>query len=845
MPYIGRHSSLNHPDWGYTAPGRILGATFDPTSQHLWAHTFGLWGGKNTNLSSSNVTTRIAAYVTSGGNPTSRLGYSDQFTVSAAMIDSVSGASYVAAVNTIDVTAPTGATFSGIPVAAGSAVHIAALGTVGYLSLGMIQASLISANNEKFYVRTGLSQPPPNPFGTYSATNEGHPVFWIDADANVAPTKPSGLAPSGSILDLVPTMAVAFVDGNTNRGDYLNQYRIQTQRVSDSVSMWDATISSSSAEKTAAAVAAPYAGTTLVRGTQYRWRIQVSDHFGTWSEWSDWVTFTPSSLGTITLDGTPTGRITTNQPTFQGKWTHQTSTSMKRVQIRLWNGSGDTILKTGADYDIADVASAAAPGTLFSVSFANSGLSTLAWGTEYQYDMRGYDGTQWGNWSNKRSFKTNAPPTIPVPVSPQDNWVGSVRPLLEVSVTDADATDGSLTVNFELLNTSDVVQGTYAGTWHAASKRYQLQTTSTHLASFGTVRKWRAYAYDGNLYSGGATSSGAASRSAMRTVTYAAVPSVTVSAPISPVTTSSVTVAWTSTNQTHYRVVGTDDTGATAFDSGTVASASQSVVIPSGYHRNGHDYSLVVAVTDTTTLTGESAPLAYTVSYPPATTVQNLAVAPVKIGTDLWESAVRLTWDATTYGTDVWLEYTIARDGLVLKRITSPTETVFVDYVPTPGVAHAYEVTQTIMVGIDDLTSNPASGYATVVLGGVVLVSIDAPETVRTSLRYTNEREYGRTTSDAVYVSVDDALPTTVRSPMYYRTPAFDVQLFDDAAAPAATRRMELEAVDRHTGTFCYRDNHGRKLFVTVPDVTITDHVPNWYTASIQLREEKYREGES
>ena len=35
-------------------------------------------------------------------------------------------------------------------------------------------------------------------------------------------------------------------------------------------------------------------------------------------------------------------------------------------------------------------------------------------------------------------------------MSPQDNWVGSVRPLLEVSVTDADATEGSLTVYFEL-----------------------------------------------------------------------------------------------------------------------------------------------------------------------------------------------------------------------------------------------------------------------------------------------------------------------------------------------------------------------------------------------------------
>ena len=98
------------------------------------------------------------------------------------------------------------------------------------------------------------------------------------------------------------------------------------------------------------------------------------------------------------------------------------------------------------------------------------------------------------------------------------------------------------------------------------------------------------------------------------------------------------------------------------------------------------------------------------------------------------------------------------------------------------------------MILVEASPSNPASGYATVVLGGVVLVSIDAAEAVRTSLRYAMNVNTGARPSDAVYVSVDDALPTTVRSPMYYRTPAFDVQLFDDAAAPAATRRMELES---------------------------------------------------
>ena len=75
MPYIGRHSSLNHPDWGYTAPGRILGNVRPDLAAPLGAHVR-IVGWQNTNISSSNVTTRIAAYVTSGGNPTSRLGYS-------------------------------------------------------------------------------------------------------------------------------------------------------------------------------------------------------------------------------------------------------------------------------------------------------------------------------------------------------------------------------------------------------------------------------------------------------------------------------------------------------------------------------------------------------------------------------------------------------------------------------------------------------------------------------------------------------------------------------------------------------------------------------------------------
>ena len=840
MPYLGRHSSASRPDWGYMAPGEMLGATFDALTEHLWAYEFGLWGGKYTPMSGNNVTTRLALYATNTLNPANRLGYSDAFTVSTAMADAVSGASHAAAINAIDVTPPAGATFTGIPLASGFSYHLAALGTGGYLAFGMIAAAKITAANEKFYRRSGLSQPPPTPFGAYTASNEGHPVFWMLADANLAPDTPTGLAPSGTILSTTPAFEGIFADANTNRGDYLNQYRIQVRGVSDGASFWNVTFDAASSERGAGLMQRAYGGTTLVRGTAYEWRCQMSDHFGAWSAWTAWTQFTPTALGTITLNGTPNGWIASNTPNFQGRWTHQTAVSMKRVQMRIWNADASLLLQTGADYDIADVASSAAPGTLFTFNWANTGLADLARGTTFQYDMRGYDGTQWSDWSAKRTFNTNAPPNVPTLVAPADGWVGSARPLLEVECTDPDAT-GTLAVSIELLNTSDVVQGTYAATRVGVTNRYQLQTTSTHLPSF-VARKWRAYSYDQNLYSGGAASAALATRSETRLFEYAAVPAVTVTGPISPVTTSQPVIAWTSTNQTHYRV-RVYQAGAVVYDSGTVASAAQSMVLPGGYVRNDTAYTVVVDVTDTTTLTGSSAPFAFNVDYPDTNPVQNMLALPVSIGTDLWDSAVRISWDQTAYATGVWQRYTVYRDGLILRHVTSPSQTVFTDYTPVSGQAHTYAVTQTIMVGLDTLESAPFIATAGITLQGVVLVSVSDPETVRTTIRHTNEREFGRTISEAVYEPVNGRLPVTVRNRTHYRTPRFDFKLFADTAADAAMRRAELERVDMDGGTFCYRDNHGRKLFVTIPDMTITDQVPDWYTASLELREEEFVEG--
>jgi len=209
------------------APGTLRGCTFDRASENGWVYELGIWAGKYTPESSSNVTTRLALYDTDASkNPDDRLAYTDSFTVSATMADSSGGAAYTASIST-----STGPVSTSMPIYANVRYHIAALGTVGYLAHGMQEAALISADNEQFYDRTGLSQPPPNPFGSYTASIEGHMSIWAVYEANVAPDTPTNLVPSGSINETAPTFTADFNDSNEDRGDYLNQFRIQVRRI--------------------------------------------------------------------------------------------------------------------------------------------------------------------------------------------------------------------------------------------------------------------------------------------------------------------------------------------------------------------------------------------------------------------------------------------------------------------------------------------------------------------------------------------------------------------------------------------------------------------------------------
>ena len=842
----GRSSSLSHPLFGNIIDNEMRGCTYNRTTDHLWAHTFNFRGNDN----GTNSTVKMGLYATnSSKNPTTRMGYSESISVTSATEQDLSGA-----VDVVDVTPPSGVTFSAIPLQDGTRYHIAVLNVGATIDHAMQQASAITADNEYFYFNFGETFPPPDPFGGYTTSLEGHMTNWMTCEINVAPSTPTSLSPSGTINETAPTFAATFSDSNSDRGDYLNQMNVQVRRVSDGAVFWNTTLTSTQAERVASAMSRAYGGTTLVRGTAYEWRTQHSDHFGQWSSWTAWTSFTPANLGFVTLGDDPTGTIQDNTPDFDGTWTHQSAEDMTVVQVRLWNGAGTTILQTGDEYDITDVADT----DPFTVAWANTGFTTLDWGTSYQFQIRGKDESAlWSDWSALQSFSTNAAPSIPTNLDPTASQVLTDYPLLTCEFTDADDTTGSGLTGFARIKDSGgSVLSTETLTYNGTTGKWEFQTTSSELATFATYR-WDAYSYDGTLYSGAVTDVGDAVKSSESIFVFAEGPTVTITAPTENevITTANLSVTWTTTDQQKYRVYLYENGSSTAvYDSGETVSTTSSHTIPSGYLENDTAYDLIVWVEDSDPLEGQSAIRNFTVDYVEPDAVSNFAVSAIKVGTDLWESAYHLTWDQTTYGTDVWQEYTIRRQAasgvdtasIILARLTSPLQVSYIDYVPQSGVEYVYSITQTILTGIDLLTSAASTGSPEpLALGGVVLCSVSDPENIRTALRYTNERDYPRDIDEAVYQPLNGAKPTTVRSRTYVVRPEFDVRLFDDDEATATARRLELEAIDQTRGTICYRDNHGRKYFLTLPDVTPSDRVPDWYVCKVSGREEAFTEGVS
>lgn len=856
---IGRFFSVVESGTENMDAGEIAASTYDASSSNLWIYELG--GVVAAQVFGSGSTFRLALYETAtNGDPRTRACYTAQTTLTNNAFTRVE----------LGISSTTGPAAGFAKAYASRKYAVAALGvTNGWAASYRTNPGTVDETARR---KVGVAQPPPDPFSFTATTADRAYTFYAEGWINVAPEQPTtGFAPAdaSTVNATAPTFAAGFLDLNgaygassgngIDAGDRITAYQVQLRAQGTTPLLWNATYTATSAEQTANAISRAYGGSALSLGGDYEWAVRMADEFGVYGPWSDWIQFSIATAGFVTLDGNPTGKTLDTTPDFQGRWTHASATSMKTVQVRLLNAAG-TVIQTGADYNIADVASSASPGTLFTVPWANTGLSTLEWGTSYQYQIRGFDGTDWSDWSAARAFSTDAAPAIPSQLSPNDGTVRTSYPLLRAMTSDADDTVGSLTVKV-VITRPNATTVTVTLPYNATTGFYEYQTTSTEVSADGTYT-WEPYAGDGTLWSGVATVEASASK-ALGTFTYATGPVVTITTPTdaSTVASASLNVTWTTTDQQAYKVLVTDDAdGSTVYQNNAgdwTISTTPAHLIPVGYLRNGHDYTLTVTVRNSFLVTGASS-ASFAVSLTPADPVANLQVTPVKVGTDPWETAIKISFDASTVDANEFREHTLYRRAaggpdaaeIVLARL-GQTASEYTDHFPASGVEYTYGVrVVTSPNGLDELESEVSEGSATVVLGGLVLCRVASAATDRAILTYRLSgdplgRQRTRRRPEAVFTPLSGGAPRTTQGASRWWETTAEAVFVDDAWADATTRADELEAMDEAGGTLCARDERGRKEFVVMADggLVLTDRRPLYYDVSVTLRQEFYVEG--
>lgn len=809
MAYYGRRVTAGDVDMGQVASGWQRGQTYGVLTENAWVYAVGSWGGKAPG--SSNVTWRGGLWSTSGGNPSTRLGYTAALTVSNEMGHGGTGQNQEALL-----TAPVRLN-AGYNFAIGFAV------TGGTYNHGMSQAANNPSGvyNNYFHYRSGTGGTPTNPFSASSSTHEGAMDAYVVYEANVAPTvTTTGMAPSGLITTASPVFTGRFADANADRGDKMQQFQIHVERSADGVDFWNSTQSASSTEQSANVWSANYAGSTLAPGTAYRWRYRVSDQFGAWSAWSSFVTFTVNGGGAVelTTGHVPSGKQETSTPaTFTGRWEHVSGLSTNAVEIRIKQGS--TVVRTSATK-----AKTVTNGGTISLTWAETGFAALSWGTSYTYEIRGRDtGNLWSPWSNGRAFSINAYPTIPALVSPKGNIAITSRPLLIATASDPDDTVATgLNVAARIKNSAGTVLFTRNMTYSATRNRWEYQTTSTDLATFAQY-KWDARSGDGTLVS---------AYSSEASFIYGEGPVITPTGPVGTITTNTPTISYTqsSTQSTKRVQVWLYDTVAlepleVVWDSGTVASAAAAgvtvnTVVPSGNLHNGNTYVPFITSTNNLALVGTEWGEPFLLQFPVLPAPTGLAVSPLSVGNDVQPSAVMVTWDTPGYSTEEWVEALVLRrpegadlmDAEILARLSSPELSLFVDYYPASAVSHTYSVLFVIMQGTDATETEIAEQQGSVILEHVVISSaVDGQ--LHVGLRYGKPIRTAHNRDSQRYYPWGQSKAHTLQGLIHEHTITASFELQNDRYSSGMDDLAMLRAIDDAGHTVCWRDQWGDKIF--------------------------------
>lgn len=628
-------------------------------------------------------------------------------------------------------------------------------------SIGMIQAAnpaMSDADNTWFYDRATNGSGIPQ--GGYSSTvNAGHQAVAMEGVKNEPPNRPGAITIESGGSTQTPTFRASFSDPNeTVNGvatDRLETYRMEVWW--GGTRQHNGTYTASGTERSGR-YSQRQSPVSIPWDTPYTVFFFHRDRAGAESVGRSF-SGTIFSGATVDTPTSPIGFITTpaNPGGITAIYRSTGSVNANAVRVRLVNSAGNPVQTSGI------LTRTVAPNASTTVTWAQSGFGTQPSGVTRGVQMQARDTNgNWSPWSGTVWFRTNTAPDIPVITGPANGAASSSLPGLYVTVNDVDGGNGNknsgLQVFCEILDDNDAVLGTINAVWQEwlLGKWWvsPIALNASGLIPGHGLYKHRWYVYDGHLYSGGSTTVGGATRSASRTFVYANVPSVTITDPSSPISTTQPTITWSSSDQTHWRVRGY--AGATVvYDTGEQAGSVLSHQISGSMYwqagerwNNGEEFTWIVSVRDSTTLWGESAPLALTLEYDPLETliIDGAAMALPGIAGTHYNQVIT---SVSTYDEADFKGYHRRRvnitgpmgDEIPGTEVRLPTEqsagnTVFNDYHVISNQWYRYYLWQEIEVGNDIVPSDAVSIDLMSSWHGIVLFSNADPLGSAVWLRY-------------------------------------------------------------------------------------------------------------
>lgn len=436
--------------------------------------------------------------------------------------------------------------------------------------------------------------------------------------ANTVPNVPSSLDEETDTL--TPTFSGGYSDPDPSDG--MTGTEIEVYNNSTGALMWDSgtfTTSGTSWSKI-------YAGSALAWNTTYKWRARVKDSNGAYSSFSAYRTFTTAQPAGPTLSP----RTTTAGVSYGGKQNSTTPTltityteSFKNHEVYVYtsttNSSGVKIPTTTVAYSFTGGADYALATTKTQVPSALTRGNTYFWKARVKLN----DGTwtQFGGMSGTAvvaKFYINALPTAPTELTALNastqqgavvrdsdgvHIVTTVTPFLEAVYNDPDLAAYNDLPSARKIEIYDDTTGALVHTNENLSPSYtdpMAYAVPASVLAMETTYKVR-WQFQDNSDVYGAWSS----YLRFKCTQPSALASVT---PTGSITSPSFTVAWSHTSpggkaQGKYRVqIVRDSDDVIVYDTGYVASSTESHVVPGGYLKNSTAYTVNVEALDTDNL---------------------------------------------------------------------------------------------------------------------------------------------------------------------------------------------------------------------------------------------------